>query len=239
MVEKQSAIESTRAVEQLQPTQENSYSNSSDENTRKKKIKTERVKAAFNILDHFLTIYNSSETYLRRAITLFGLGTVIAGASFGAAQQINSTQQVGSNRESSSPLSQQQSVDSTSAVAPAPKPQAPSVIYVPVPANQTWTNHTPVQPSTSANSLTTTNQKQVVTPPPVNTQPKPSSTTTVTTATSDQPQVKSVKEEYPVESINSSSDRLKLVKEDIQQAKQVVEDVQEIAEVAEPLKDLF
>jgi hypothetical protein len=239
IVEKQSMSESTGTVEQLQPTQENSVSTSSDENRRKKKIKGERVKAAFNLLDHFLTIYNSSETYIRRAITLFGLGTVIAGVSFGAAQQINSTQQVTSNRESSSVLSKQQPADSTPAVAPAPKPQTPSVIYVPVPTNHTWTNHTPVQASTSANSLTTTNQQQVVTPQPVNTQPQPNSVPTVPTATSDQPQVKSVKEEHPMESVDSNSDRPKSIKEDIEQAQQVVEDVKAITDVAAPLKDLF
>ena len=42
----------------------------------------DRAKAAFSLLDHFIKAYNNAETYIKRGLTLFGLGSIIAGASF-------------------------------------------------------------------------------------------------------------------------------------------------------------
>lgn len=241
MMEKQSVSQpKNNTTEVLRPTLEDTSPTSLDEHRRKKQVKGERVKAAFNFLDHFLKIYNSSETYITRGIALFGLGSVIAGISFGVGQQINSTQQVNSDHQhqvSSAPTSQQ-SVNSTSTVAPPPTPQSPSVIYLPIPANQNWTNSTPVKVPTSVSSPAITNQKQAVTSPPVTTQSQPSDFHSVSTSISEvkQPEIEYTKERPPVESVKQSSDNPKSITNDIQELKEVIKDVEQIAA---PLEDLF
>ncbi|MGL4884706.1 MAG: hypothetical protein ACRC8K_27170, partial [Waterburya sp.] len=116
--------------------------------------------------------------------------------------------------------------------------QSPSVIYVPIPANQNWTNSTPVKVPTSASSPAITNHKQAVTPSPVTTQSQPSDFHSVSTSTSEvkQPEIESTKEQPPVESVKQSNDNPKSITNDIQEVKEVVKDVEQIAA---PLEDLF
>lgn len=203
MVEKQSVQQPTENIEISQARVD------AQEQERKKKVKTERVKATFHVLDHLLNIYNSSETYIKRGITLFGLGSVIAGVSFGAGQQINSTQSANT----------EQKVVST--------PPTPSVIYLQVPANHNSTGSTPInslpQPSNvTARSTIESKPFVVETPQPNNSNVAPQ-------------QVQKV-ESTPPQPNNSN---VESITNELQEVKKVVKDVEEIANIAAPLKDLF
>jgi hypothetical protein len=99
-------------------------SNSQDAQALEKNLSKEQVKAGFSLLDHFVKLYNSGDTYIKRGLTLFGLGSILAGATFGGGQQLPSSQHNTSVERS------------------------PSIIYVQVPT-QTASAPVKVQPSTS------------------------------------------------------------------------------------------
>jgi hypothetical protein len=107
-----------------------------DSDLLKQDSKEQRIKATFSLLDHFVKAYNNGETFIKRGLTLFGLGSIIAGASFGAGQRL-------STEEIKLP---NQSADSTNVTLPSntqPTHHAPSIIYVtPHPegkVRQNWT----------------------------------------------------------------------------------------------------
>lgn len=110
----------------------------------------ERVKAGFSVLDHFVKIYNSSETYIKRGLTLFGLGSILAGASFGGGQQLPSSQQNTSVGRSPSTIYVQVPTQPSASVPQQVAPQksiqakpASLQIKTPIPTNRTMVNHKP------------------------------------------------------------------------------------------------
>jgi hypothetical protein len=50
------------------------------------KSKEEKTKAVFHVLEHVVRYYNTGETYFSRALTLLGLGGIVASGIFGASQ---------------------------------------------------------------------------------------------------------------------------------------------------------
>ena len=93
------------------------------------KGKKERVKATFSLLNHLVKAYNEVETYVKRGITLFGLGSVIAGVSFGAGQQVSQKEIDMLNSLNNSSNSQVQSAPQQVINHTLPNGQ-PSVIYL-------------------------------------------------------------------------------------------------------------
>ena len=136
--------------------------------------KKERVKATFSVLDRVVKAYNEGETYVKRGITLFGLGSLIAGISFGAGQQVSQREVNTANDLNNS---------STAEVQPTPQPvpnhpvstPPPSVIYLtPMPSQHSVIpSHTPVPTPTTP---TVSNSSVQPVPKPVPT-PQPSKTT--------------------------------------------------------------
>ncbi len=253
MLDKRSISQAVNAIE-VPPAIEVSSSISSAENNKK-----ERVKAVFSVLDHVVKIYNSGESYIKRGLTLFGLGSIIAGVSFGASQQVNHTQ-----KTHSQPIHSQATATANQSSTPVVTPtnQTPQIIYVQVPANPNWNSPTPVKTSTSASSVANTKQNQVIAPPPIKnqpkpitvantkpkpaiapppakTKPKPISVSSVVSDKSDRSQIKSVKAKPKVESAKSNSNNSKSIQKDIQEAKQVIKDVRGVAEELAPLKELL
>ena len=93
------------------------------------KGKKERVKATFSLLNHLVKAYNEVETYVKRGITLFGLGSIIAGVSFGAGQQVSQKETDMLNSLNNSSTSQVQSAPQQVINPTLPNGQ-PSVIYL-------------------------------------------------------------------------------------------------------------
>ncbi|MDJ0632786.1 MAG: hypothetical protein QNJ34_06305 [Xenococcaceae cyanobacterium MO_188.B29] len=93
------------------------------------KSKKERVKATFSLLNHLVKIYNEGETYVKRGLTLFGLGSIIAGVSFGAGQQVSQKETDVLNSLNNSSTSQVQSNPQPVINHTLPNGQ-PSVIYL-------------------------------------------------------------------------------------------------------------
>ena len=93
------------------------------------KGKKERVKATFSLLNHLVKAYNEVETYVKRGITLFGLGSIIAGVSFGAGQQVSQKETDMLNSLNNSSTSQVQSTPQQVINHTLPNGQ-PSVIYL-------------------------------------------------------------------------------------------------------------
>jgi hypothetical protein len=173
-----------------------------------KESKKEKVKATFSLLDHFVKVYNSGESYVKRGITLFGLGTIFAGVAFGTGQQLPSSEVKTSNK--------------TASTAPTTQP---TVIYVPMPTVGQAT--TPSQPSAKTtsptNSVTKTQQKVTAQPVAAPIQPKPTVNPAPASPTTSQPSV------APKPSVNSvPSNSPKQVQETIAQVRQTVEPVKEI-----------
>ena len=207
---------------------------------QEQKSKKERVKATFSILDRVVKAYNEGETYVKRGLTLFGLGSLIAGISFGAGQQI-SQQEVNTAKDVNG--------DSTAEVRTTSQPiihhsiptPPPSVIYVtPVPGQHSFT-HTPVPTATSPTVSNSSVQ------PALNPAPKPQSSTITTNSSGqsapqsipsskpstipDSPEVQPVVTKPPIidrpESISS-------VLSDVQQA---VEPLQQVSGIFSGLKE--
>ncbi|MCU0537804.1 MAG: hypothetical protein MUD14_28285 [Hydrococcus sp. Prado102] len=129
----------------------------------------ERVKAGFSVLDHFVKIYNSSETYIKRGLTLFGLGSILAGATFGGGQQLPSSQQNTSVERSPSIIYVQVPAQSTAVpvkVQPptnVPQPVASQKILSTKPASVQRKTATPVRVKSAA-KRTMVNLKPISTP---------------------------------------------------------------------------
>lgn len=130
-----------------------------EENNNKK----ERVKAAFSLLNHLVKAYNLGERYIKRWLTLFGLGTVIAGISFEAGQQISQKEVNVTNGSSNTSTSEVQSTPQPAVNNHAVPTVPPSIIYLaPAPNQHNFIpNYTPVSPET----LNTTNNTAVQSPP--------------------------------------------------------------------------
>ncbi|MEM7759489.1 MAG: hypothetical protein AAF298_15385 [Cyanobacteria bacterium P01_A01_bin.40] len=131
------------------------------ENTKK-----ERIKATFSLLDHTVKIFNNTETYIKRSLTLFGLGTVMTGAAFSVGQRLSPSTQP--------PLPQPAS-DNAAPEAPLnPSPQInqpPQIIYIQPPNEpQQDLNSQPIPalPQQAPTPVDTTPQT-----PQVATQPQP------------------------------------------------------------------
>ena len=127
-----------------------------------------RIKATFSLLDHAVKAYNSSETFIKRGLTLFGLGSVIAGASFSVGQNIASNQitlpqksvdTLTPNLTSTSTF--QKPLNSSSQTnPPQTNPPQPQVIYL-TPPNQSITVHN--QQPTNQSSRRAHQQSELVT----------------------------------------------------------------------------
>ncbi len=133
-----------------------------------------RIKATFSLLDHVVRAYNNTETYIKRGLTLFGLGTVIAGASFGAGQRLPNNQ-VTLPQNSSDTQTVDVSTNSTPQQpvnqSPQPNHLQPQIIYLTPPPSQPI-----IVPNTEPVVTPPPAEKQpepVVTPPPVEKQPEP------------------------------------------------------------------
>lgn len=163
-----------------------------------------RVKATFSFLDHAMKIYNDTETYIKRGLTLFGLGTVIAGASFGAGQHLQSSPDT-----PTSDITPQQPVNHT----PQPNTSQPQIIYVTPPPSQSGSVPHP-EPAVSS--------------PPVEQQPAPAVTPPVeqqpTPVVSSPPA-----EQQPAPAVHSS-----LISEELSQVKQAVNSVTDIEQDLSP-----
>lgn len=158
-----------------------------------------RIKATFSLLDHAVKAYNSSETFIKRSLTLFGLGSVIAGASFSIGQNISSNQVALPQQSVDTPThnltstsTPQKSLNSSSQTNPSqtnlsqPNPPQTQVIYL-TPPNQSITVHN--QQPTTQSSIRAHQQSELIvtnspapspssapTPSPVNQAPKPLNT---------------------------------------------------------------
>lgn len=137
---------------------------------RKNNEKNNRVKATFSLLDHAVKIYNDTETYIKRGVTLFGLGTVIAGASFSAGQHLPNSQ---ANLLQSSPNTQTSDISSQQPVNQTIQPNTlqPQIIYIkPLPSqSETVPNPEPVMSSPPAEQPSA----PVMSSPPAKQQAKP------------------------------------------------------------------
>ena len=184
-----------------------------------------RTRATFSLLDHFLRVYNNSETYIKRGLTLFGLGSVIAGASFGVGQRLPNNEATLPQQYSDSPAS---SLSSTSTsqqpVNPTPQPNSsqPQIIYVTPPSTQSIIVPHP-EPTKTLTSIESQPEPVVI--------PLPSTSKTSSTAQQPEP----VETPSPVNSLP--------VPEKVSQVKQTVDSVQQIsgalADIKQDLNPLF
>ncbi len=182
-------------VEQPQAIENNTAQDKEREDRQKN-----RTKATFSLLDHSIKIYNNTETYLKRGLTLFGLGSIIAGASFSVGQRLPNNEVTLPQNFSDTPSS---NLSSTSTPQPPvnPTPQLnypqPQIIYVTPPPMQSITVPKPKPIKTS--TLAEIKPEPVVTSPsstpktiPTNPQPEPvvtsPSSTPKTTPTNPQPE---------------------------------------------------
>lgn len=145
-----------------------------------------RAKATFSLLDHFVKVYNNAETYIKRSLTLFGLGSIIAGASFSVGQRLPSNE-VTLPKSSSS-------TNTSSNFTSQPIDSKPQIIYVTPPPNQPITSpHPEPTKTTSVESepiVTSSSSPSETTP--ANRQPEPivtsSSSPSETTPANRQPE---------------------------------------------------
>ncbi|BAU64797.1 hypothetical protein STA3757_21730 [Stanieria sp. NIES-3757] len=97
-------------------------------NIAREEQRTDRTKAAFSLLDHFVKAYNNGETYIKRGLTLFGLGSILAGASFSVGQRLPNHKVTLPQNSSDTPTANVSSPSTSQAPAqPAPQPQ---IIYI-------------------------------------------------------------------------------------------------------------
>ena len=180
-----------------------------------------RIKATFSLLDHAVKAYNNSETYIKRGLTLFGLGSVIAGASFSVGQNVPSDRVSLSQNSDTTPTSNltstsqpQQSANSSFQQNP-PQPQ---VIYV-TPPSQPISVHNiqPINPPVATNS-TPKPVNTSATSAPENVSPKPVATNTPA-ATNPTPKPVNI----------PSSTNLPPISEELSQVKETVDSVQQIS----------
>ncbi|MEM8675634.1 MAG: hypothetical protein AAGF83_17440 [Cyanobacteria bacterium P01_G01_bin.67] len=134
--------------------------------------KKERIKATFSLLDHTVSlldhtvkIFNNTETYIKRSLTLFGLGTVMAGAAFSVGQRLFPSTQP------PLPTSAPDTAAPEAPLNPSPQINQPPIIYI-QPPNELQkdlnSQPTPVLPQQAPQPLDTAPQT-----PQVATQPQP------------------------------------------------------------------
>ncbi len=120
-----------------------------------------RIKATFSLLDHAVKIYNNTETYVKRGLTLFGLGTIIAGASFGAGQRLPNDKAIVSPNSFDTPannVANNSTPQNPVNHSPQSNHSQPQIIYLTPPPSQ---------------SITVPNSQPVANPPAVEQQPEP------------------------------------------------------------------
>ncbi len=208
-------------VEQPQAVENNTAKDKEREDRQKN-----RTKATFSLLAHFVKVYNNTETYLKRGLTLFGLGSIIAGASFSVGQRLPNNEVTLPQNSSDTPSS---NISSTStpqpSVNPTPQPNypQPQIIYVTPPPIQSITVPNPEPTKTS--TLVEIKPKPVVTAPPstpktIPTKPQPEPVVTAPPSTPTNPQPEPVVTLPPINSLP--------VPEELAQVKQKVDSFQQI-----------
>ncbi|AFZ34180.1 hypothetical protein Sta7437_0580 [Stanieria cyanosphaera PCC 7437] len=183
---------------------------------------TNRTKAAFSLLDHFVKAYNNGETYIKRGLTLFGLGSILAGASFSVGQRLpNNEVTLPQNSNTST-----SNVSSPSTAQPAPQPQ---IIYI-TPPTQASADNTP-EPNKTSISVDSKPEPVVTTPPPTPTsQPSESVVTTPPPTPTAQPS-------EPV--VTAPQIKSPSVPKELSQVKQTLDSVQQISGAMTQLKQDF
>ena len=186
-------------------------------NIAREEQRTDRTKAAFSLLDHFVKAYNNGETYIKRGLTLFGLGSILAGASFSVGQRLP-------NNEVTIP---QNSSNTPTATVSSPSPSQPPV----QPASQPQIIY--ITPPTQAIALPSPTPEPNKTSISVDSKPEPVVTTSPSSSTSQPP--KPIVKTPPIQSPS--------VPEDLSQVKQRLDSVQQIsgamADIQQNLNPLF
>jgi hypothetical protein len=209
-----------------------------ENNTSKEREDTHnsRTKAAFSLLDHFVKVYNNTETYIKRGLTLFGLGTILAGASFGVGQRLPHNEVTLPENSSNTPTSNLSSTSTPQPpVNPTPQPHhpQPQIIYVTPPPTQSITVANP-EPTKTSTSVESKPEPVVTTPPstPTNQEPKPVVTTPPSTPTNQAPEPVVAAPPNPLP-----------VPEELSQVKQTVDSFEQvsgaIANIQQDLNPLF
>lgn len=128
--------------------------------------RTDRTKAAFSLLDHFVKAYNNGETYIKRGLTLFGLGSILAGASFSVGQRLPNHKVTLPQNSSDTPTA---NVSSPSTSQP---PAQPQIIYI-TPPTQAIAPASPTPEPNKTSISVDSKPEPVVTPPPSTPTPQP------------------------------------------------------------------
>jgi hypothetical protein len=203
-----------------------------DSDLLKQDSKEQRIKATFSLLDHFVKAYNNGETFIKRGLTLFGLGSIIAGASFGAGQRL-------STEEIKLP---NQSADSTNVTLPSntqPTHHAPSIIYVtPHPSQQVFI---PTPTSTPSTATTNSESTPVVNSPTPSSQPVTKNSAenqTVATSSSESTPVVSSPTPSPQPVPKNSAENQTVASSSSASSKPIVETLSEVQQVVEPIKEI-
>lgn len=167
--------------------------------------KKERIKATFSLLDHTVKIFNNTETYIKRSLTLFGLGTVMAGAAFSVGQRLSPSTQP------PLPTSAPDTEAPEAPLNPSPQINQPPIIYI-QPPNEPQkdlnSQPTPVLPQQAPQPLDTAPQT-----PQVATQPQPEVTPPQVTSQPIKEKLSQAKE--TVDSVEKISYTLKDIQQDI------------------------
>ncbi|MDJ0593392.1 MAG: hypothetical protein QNJ72_25965 [Pleurocapsa sp. MO_226.B13] len=207
-------------VEQSQ-TVENNVAKEREDNKEdnKKDNKKDRIKATFSILNHAVKIYNNTETYIKRGLTLFGLGTVIAGAAFNVGQRLPNNQTALPESSSNTPTAE---VDNTStpqepaSLFPQSNPSQPQIIYLkPLPSQSVTIPHS--EPSVTPPPAAQQPPQPVATPPATQQPPQPVATPPAT-------------QQPPQPTVASTPSDSLPVSEELSQVKQTVESVEKISD---------
>ncbi len=210
--------------------------NSKEHQDRKK----ERIKATFSLLDRFIKVYNDTETYVKRAVTLFGIGSILAGASFSLGQRLPNNEvtipQNSSDRLTSDSIPQQP-VNSTS----QPSHPQPQIIYVTPPTQSITIPHSElIKTSTSIEST----PKPVVDSPPATPKINPikSSPKPVVESPPSTPETHPIEPSPEPVAKSTPPDPLP-IPEELLEVKQTVDSVQQIsgaiADIKQDLNPLF
>ena len=174
-----------------------------------------RTKATFSLLDHCVKVYNDTETYIKRSFTLFGLGSIIAGASFSFGQGLSNNQVTLPQNTSDAPTSTLSSTHTPpQPVNLTPQPQ---IIYITPPPTQSITVQQPEVVVTSPTSVTK------------NTSPIQQPEVVVTAPTSTPQNIPTAEASEPV--VASPSTDSILVPEELSQVKQAADSLQQISGV--------
>ncbi len=216
-------------VEQSQ-TVENNVAKEREDN--KEDNKKDRIKATFSILDHAVKIYNNTETYIKRGLTLFGLGTVIAGAAFNVGQRLPNDRATLPESSSNTPTAE---VDNTStpqepaSLFPQSNPSQPQIIYLkPLPSQSVTIPHS--EPSVTPPPAAQQPPKPVVTPPAAQQPPQPVVTPPATQQPPQPVATPPAIQQPPQPTVASTPSDSLPVSEELSQVKQTVESVEKISD---------